>query len=125
MQTTRLLSQGQVILPESIRLAHHWEPGVELMIEDTGEGVLLRSTRPFQPTRLEDVIGCTGYRGPKKTLEDMDAAIAAGVKAQHDRKGMDFADALHLASVRGADAFATFDIRLKKRAGSHANVQLL
>ncbi len=31
--------------------------------------------------------------------------------------GMDFADALHLASGRQAEAFATFDARLKKRVG--------
>ncbi len=31
--------------------------------------------------------------------------------------GMNFADALHLASARGAETFATFDARLMKRAG--------
>lgn len=86
METTRLLSKGQVILPESIRLAHHWEPGTEFMVEDTAEGILLRPAQLFPPTRLEDVIGCTGYSGPRKTIEDMDAAIALGVKTQHDRE---------------------------------------
>lgn len=26
-------------------------------------------------TRLEDLIGCTGYRGPAKTLKEMEEAI--------------------------------------------------
>ena len=34
--------------------------------------------------------------------------------------GMDFADALHLASSREATQFATFDARLKKNARPHA-----
>jgi AbrB family looped-hinge helix DNA binding protein len=85
METTRLSSKGQVILPKSIRSAHHWEPGVEFMVEDTADGVLLRPVKSFQATRLEDVVACTGYKGPAKSVEDMDAAIAAGAKAQHDR----------------------------------------
>jgi AbrB family looped-hinge helix DNA binding protein len=85
METTRLSSKGQVILPKSIRSAHHWEPGIDFLVEDTGDGVLLRPIKPFNQTRLEDVIGCTGYKGPAKSIEDMDAAIADGVKAQHDR----------------------------------------
>lgn len=86
METTRLSSKGQVILPKSIRSAHHWEPGVEFMVEDMANGVLLRPVKPFQQTRLEDVIGCTGYKGPARTVEDMDAAIAAAVRAQRDRQ---------------------------------------
>ncbi len=82
METTRLSSKGQVILPKSIRSAHHWEPGVEFMVEDMANGVLLRPVKPFQQPRLEDVIGCTGYKGPARTVEDMDAAIAAAVRAQ-------------------------------------------
>lgn len=86
METTRLSSKGQVILPKSIRSAHHWEPGVEFMVEDMANGVLLRPVKPFQQTRLEDVIGCTGYKGPARTVEDMDAAIASAVRAQRDRQ---------------------------------------
>ena len=85
METTRLSSKGQVILPKSIRASHRWEPGVEFAVEDTPDGVLLRPLGPFQPTRLEDVVGCTGYQGPARTLEDMDAAIAVGARADRDR----------------------------------------
>jgi AbrB family looped-hinge helix DNA binding protein len=85
METTKLSSKGQVILPKNIRAAHQWEPGVEFLVEDTADGVLLRPLKPFEPTRIEDVIGCTGYAGPARTLEEMDAAIAAGVKAARDR----------------------------------------
>ena len=85
METTRLSSKGQVILPKQIRTAHKWEPGVEFSVEDTPEGVLLRPIKPFKPARLEDLFGCTRYDGPRKTIEDMDAAVAAGLKATYDR----------------------------------------
>jgi AbrB family looped-hinge helix DNA binding protein len=85
METTRLSSKGQVILPKSVRESHHWVPGTEFVIEDTPDGVLLRPAKSFQPTRLEEVIGCTSYKGPAKTLQDMEEAIAKGVKARHAR----------------------------------------
>jgi len=85
METTKLSSKGQIILPKHIRTAHQWQPGVEFQVEDTPDGVLLRPLKPFKATRLKDVIGCTGYGGPKKAIAEMDAAIAAGVKATDGR----------------------------------------
>jgi AbrB family looped-hinge helix DNA binding protein len=80
MKTTKISSKGQVILPSSVRAAHKWEPGVEFVVEDVGEGVLLKPLKPFKSTRIDEVIGCTGYKGPMKTLEDMEQAIARGAK---------------------------------------------
>ena len=85
METTRLSSKGQVVLPRHIRSAHEWEPGVEFSVEDTPDGVLLRPLRPFKATRLQEVFGCAGYTGPAKTIEDMEVGIVAGVKAHDDR----------------------------------------
>lgn len=85
METTKLSSKGQVILPMPIRAAHKWQPGVEFSVEDTPDGILLRPLKPFKTTALTEVIGCTAYVGPPRTLEEMDAAIATGVSAQHDR----------------------------------------
>lgn len=36
METTKLSSKGQVIIPKAFRSTHHWEPGLELMVIDTG-----------------------------------------------------------------------------------------
>jgi predicted nucleic-acid-binding protein len=47
------------------------------------------------------------------TLEDRDAVLVA---VDGFDKGLDFADALHLARSARASAFATFDQRLAKRA---------
>ncbi|MGB6562381.1 MAG: AbrB/MazE/SpoVT family DNA-binding domain-containing protein [Candidatus Binataceae bacterium] len=85
MEKTRLSSKGQVILPKSVRDAHRWLPGTEFIVEDTADGVLLRSAKPLPPTRLEDVVGCLRYAGKPKTLGQMEAAIRSEVKARRGR----------------------------------------
>jgi AbrB family looped-hinge helix DNA binding protein len=83
METTRLSSKGQVILPKSLRDAHHWAPGTEFEVEDRPEGILLRPKKRFPATQLDDVIGCANYTGPAKSLEEMEEAIAKGVSERH------------------------------------------
>ena len=75
METTKLSSKGQVILPKSVRDARHWRPGMEFTVEEVGGGVLLRPLKPFKPTRHEDVFGCLKYSGPPLSIEDMEQAI--------------------------------------------------
>jgi AbrB family looped-hinge helix DNA binding protein len=85
METTKLSSKGQVILPKSIRVAHNWDAGIEFAVEDTPGGVLLRPLKPFTPTRLKDVYGCAAYTGKAKSLAELDAGIKAAVKDRHAR----------------------------------------
>ena len=80
MTTTHLSSKGQVIIPKSIRISHGWKPGIELVVIDTEEGILLKPMKPFARTQLKDVLGCAGYKGAKKTLKDMEKAIIKGAK---------------------------------------------
>jgi AbrB family looped-hinge helix DNA binding protein len=85
MNTTRLSSKGQLVLPKAIREADDWTEGTEFVVERVPEGVLLRPIRALPATRLEDVIGCAGYRGPVRSTADMARAIAEGVKARRGR----------------------------------------
>jgi len=85
METTRLSSKGQVILPKSIRDTHQWQPGTEFVVEDTAAGVLLRPRGALEPTRLEEVVGCLKYQGPAKSIEEMDAAVAEELEQRRDR----------------------------------------
>jgi AbrB family looped-hinge helix DNA binding protein len=80
MTTTKISSKGQVIIPKSVRAAHHWESGQELEVVDLGDGVLLKPKSPFPETRLDEVGGCLPYKGKAKTQQEMDKAIAQGVK---------------------------------------------
>ena len=82
VDTTRLSSKGQLVLPKAIREADAWTEGTEFIVERVPEGVLLRPVRSLPATLLEDVIGCAGYRGPARSAADMERAIAQGVKAR-------------------------------------------
>ena len=85
METTKLSSKGQVVLPKSVRDARGWEPGAEFAVEEVSEGILLRPLRPFRSTSVAEVFGCLKYTGRAKTLRQMEKAIARGVRARHDR----------------------------------------
>jgi hypothetical protein len=41
---------------------------------------VLRSVKSFPPTEVEDGLGCTGYRGPALSIEEMDEAVSEGVR---------------------------------------------
>ena len=85
METTKLSSKGQIILPKAVREAHRWQPGTEFTVEDTRDGILLRPTRSAAPTRIEDVAGRLKVDGPARTLKEMEAAIDAEVKERRGR----------------------------------------
>ncbi len=86
MATTRLSSKGQIILPKPVRDAHGWEPGTDFTVEDVADGVILRPVRKKKgTTKLSDLAGCLKYDGPPKTIEEMDAAITAEIRARHAR----------------------------------------
>lgn len=85
METTKLSSKGQIILPKAVREAHRWQPGTEFTVEDTGDGILLRPARTVAPTRIEDVAGRLRVNGPVRTLEEMETAIDAEMKERRDR----------------------------------------
>jgi AbrB family looped-hinge helix DNA binding protein len=87
MDTLRLSTKGQIVIPKEIRARHHWEPGTELVVEEQGDALVLRAAKPFPPTRLEDGLGCAGYRGPAKSAEEMDAAISDALRREWGREG--------------------------------------
>lgn len=88
METTRLSSKGQVVLPLSVRRNRKWEPGTQLTVEETEDGVLLRPAKPFPPTTVDELVATlekNKYKGKPKTLAEMDEAIAIGVRDRHAR----------------------------------------
>jgi AbrB family looped-hinge helix DNA binding protein len=86
METTRLSSKGQIILPKAVRDLHHWEPGTDFSVEDTGDGVILRPIKGGAPARLEDLIGSLRVKGEARTIEEMDSVIDAELRDRRDRR---------------------------------------
>ena len=83
--TTTVSTKGQVILPKAIREQRRWPAGTQLIVEDTSEGVLLKAKPAFARTRPQDVFGSLSYRGPAKSLTEMDAGIVTEAKRRHAR----------------------------------------
>jgi AbrB family looped-hinge helix DNA binding protein len=80
MAITRLSTKGQLIIPKEIRDRHGWSSGIELEVEDHGDHLVLRQLDNLPETTLEDLVGCAGYRGPARSLEEMEAAIVQGAR---------------------------------------------
>jgi len=83
--TTIVSTKGQVILPKAIRQQRRWAAGTRLTVDDGPDGVLLKAAPIFAPTQPEDVFASLAYQGAPKTIEEMDAGIAAEAKRRHAR----------------------------------------
>jgi predicted nucleic-acid-binding protein len=93
-----VLRSGSVLLAKTVLLETEW---------------VLRTLYRFERAAIEG--GLTRLLGlPGIEVEDRPAIARA--LAWYGQNRLDFADALHLASSRHADAFATFDQALRRRA---------
>lgn len=82
MKITRLSRKGEIIIPQGIREAHHWDAGLEFIVTDTEQGILLTPIKPFKLTTTTNLLGCTGYKGKKKNLKTMQQGIVKATKKQ-------------------------------------------
>jgi len=80
--STRLSEKGQVVIPKAIREANGWLPGLELLVEATEGGVVLRPRALTRARTAAGLLGCTGYEGPRRSLAEMEAAVAKQAKAR-------------------------------------------
>ncbi|MGB3833315.1 MAG: AbrB/MazE/SpoVT family DNA-binding domain-containing protein [Mesorhizobium sp.] len=86
MDSARMLivtvsSKGQVIIPRVVRERREWRNGTRLTVEETEDGVLLKSAPAFPETRSEDVFGVLPYSGKAKTVAQMDAGVLAAARS--------------------------------------------
>jgi len=80
MQTTKLSSKGQVIIPKTLRSRYNWNTGQKLSVIDTGDGILLKPSRTFRKTELEMVAGILKYSGKAVSITEMEEAIKKGAR---------------------------------------------
>ncbi len=105
-RAVRLFRNEQILIPKAVLLETEW---------------VLRFSYKLSP----EVIGAAFRRVFGLLQVQIEDPLAAMAALKGYAGGMDFADALHLASAGSAQAFATFDAALKKRAGRRARVRLL
>jgi AbrB family looped-hinge helix DNA binding protein len=80
--TTRLSTKGQVVLPKSIRAARRWKPGAEFVVQERDDGVLLKPKGCSASRDWSALVGCVAYKGPRKTIKQMDESVAARMRGQ-------------------------------------------
>ncbi len=105
-RAVELFRREQVFLPKTVLLETEW---------------VLRSLYGFAPTAIFDALEAL-IALPNVTCESL-GAIAQSIGWA--RKGLDLADALHVASSAAAEGFATFDDKLIRRAGPLAPLALV
>ncbi|WP_072621825.1 AbrB/MazE/SpoVT family DNA-binding domain-containing protein [Spirulina major] len=85
MKITKISETGQIILPPEMRKNYHLAIGTEIILTDTGKGILVQPKPPFPPTTLNEVAGCLRVHTSPKILEKIEAAISQGIREQwHD-----------------------------------------
>ena len=84
METTRLSTKGQIILPKNLRTSRAWGPGTEFTIEERGDGILLRPAGRFPGADLDEVAGCLRSKRKPKTPAQMRTAIRREVLRRYD-----------------------------------------
>ena len=96
-RATELFGSEQIWISKTVLLESAWVLGSLYGFEDAQVENALRALAGLPNTQVEDVIA---------------VAQAFDLHAQ----GLEFADALHLASMGAAKTFATFDAKFSKRA---------
>lgn len=86
METTKLSSKGQLVIPKAMRDAHGWQPGTEFTVEDRGGEIVLRPVAVFARTSIEDVRGSIKYDGPAKSIEEMNEAVGRMIARRWRRR---------------------------------------
>jgi AbrB family looped-hinge helix DNA binding protein len=85
METVKLSTKGQIVIPKNIRDDLHLPPGTEFVISTTATGLTLTPTSLFPRVTAREVRGFLAKRG--RTLPDdvdIKASIKARLKAQDD-----------------------------------------
>jgi len=85
METVKLSSKGQIVIPKAMRDDMHLPPGTEFVISMTATGLTLTPTTLFPKATVREVRGFLARRG--RTLPDdteIKARIKERLKAQDD-----------------------------------------
>lgn len=96
-RATTLFSKTEIFIPETVILETEW---------------VLRYSYDFEPGAILDAFTKT-FGLPNVKIQNPDYMALA---IQLTRQGLDFADALHLASSRDCKQFATFDTAFIRKA---------
>lgn len=83
MQTVKLSTKGQFVIPNEIRKSHHLTVGTEFAISFVGDEIRLTPLPMFPATTVDAVAGLLAKRGVKKSGDSATRKkIAVAIKAR-------------------------------------------
>lgn len=83
MQTVKLSTKGQFVIPNEIRKSHHLAAGTEFAISFVGDEIRLTPLPMFPVATVAEAAGLLAKRGAKKNSEENTRAkIARSLKAR-------------------------------------------
>lgn len=106
VKARRLFEGESIMLAKTVLLESEW---------------VLHSLYGFEPARIAESFAAL-IALPDVACEDIRCVTDA---IEWMRQGMEFADAIHLASARAAGSFATFDRKLVKRGASLTEIKIV
>ena len=85
METVKVSSKGQIVIPKKLREAHHITAGMEFIVSSVGDEIRLRSTPLFTPATHEQAAGCLHRKGGKPMTDaEMNKAVRQRAKRRDD-----------------------------------------
>lgn len=84
MRTT-VSTKGQIVLPLPVRTALGLVAGSELEVIAEGDQVILRRPSRFKAVSAAEAVGCAGYEGPTRTIDDMNHGIVSMLRRRESK----------------------------------------
>ena len=85
METVKVSSKGQIVIPKSLRDVFAIVPGAQFLISADGDEIRLRPAPALNPTRVIDGLGLLARKGRKKMSEEDTKNAIGAVLAKRDR----------------------------------------
>lgn len=85
METVKISSKGQIVIPKAMRDSHHLQPGIELLVIEEGNSLRLMPVSNIKQTTVDEVGGILHRAGRDPISDDdMRSAVRAKAKASDD-----------------------------------------
>ena len=76
MEKAVLAETNRLVLPPAVLSRHQWGDGMEFLLWDTGQELILKPVKKFPPSQLESPDAPSVYHGQPLSLDDMERAIS-------------------------------------------------
>jgi len=82
MESVKLSSKGQVVIPKRMRDRYRWRAGTELAVRDTGSGIALEQAKSGKRIKLADLAGCLKHRGRPVSVATMNRVAEIALRGR-------------------------------------------